>query len=72
MLDWLQSLGKGALNLFERLGRGHLFLLRVLVALPSLLFRLPLVVTQLYSVGVLSMTIIVISEIGRASCRERV
>ena len=61
MVGLLRSLGRWGLGVFERLGRGHLFLLQVLAALPSLLTRPGLVVQQLYSVGVLSLLIIVVS-----------
>lgn len=61
MTNWLQSMGKGALSFFQRLGRGHLFLLRVVGGLPALLLQPRLVVHQLYSVGVLSFQIIAIS-----------
>lgn len=61
MVGLLRSLGRWGLGVFQRLGRGHLFLLQVLAALPSLLTRPGLVVQQLYSVGVLSLLIIVVS-----------
>jgi len=61
MLNQLQSLGQTTLATFERLGRGHLFLFRVLTGLPLLLLRPRLVIAQLYSVGVLSLTIILVS-----------
>ncbi len=61
MLNQFQRLGKTTLELFERLGRATLFLLRLLAGLPSLLPRPYLVIYQLYSVGVLSLTIILVS-----------
>ncbi|MDD3448771.1 MAG: lipid asymmetry maintenance ABC transporter permease subunit MlaE [Gammaproteobacteria bacterium] len=61
MMDTLQNLGRWALGMFERLGRGHLFLLYVLMGTPGLLFRLRLVVQQVYSVGVLSLLIVTVS-----------
>jgi len=64
MLDWFQKLGHWALNLFSRLGRGNLFLLRVVAGTPSLVPRFSLVIAQLYSVGVLSFTIIAISGLN--------
>ncbi|MBI2779209.1 MAG: lipid asymmetry maintenance ABC transporter permease subunit MlaE [Gammaproteobacteria bacterium] len=64
MMGWLQRLGSTSLSVFERLGRGNLFLLRILAALPSLVLRPGLVIAQLYSVGVLSMTLIVISGLN--------
>jgi len=57
----IQRLGQWALSAFERLGRGHLFLLEILMGIPSAIFRFSLVIQQLYSVGVLSVMIILVS-----------
>lgn len=64
MIDSLQGLGRKALSFFERLGRAHLFLWRVLTGLPQAFARPGLLVAQLYSVGVLSMVIIVVSGLN--------
>ena len=61
MMDWLQQLGRSSLGVFERLGRGHLFLVQILSGLPSLLLRPRLVIAQMHSVGVLSLVIILVS-----------
>jgi phospholipid/cholesterol/gamma-HCH transport system permease protein len=61
MLSSFQSLGYNTLNVFERLGRGQIFLLHVLAGIPGLLLRPRLIIAQLYSVGVLSLTIIMVS-----------
>ncbi len=61
MTGGLARLGRAALSFFERLGRGHLFLLQILAGVPGLLLRPRLVIQQLYSVGVLSLVIIVVS-----------
>jgi len=61
MLERLQRLGHTTLTQLELLGRATLFLFRVIAGLPSLLPRLGLVITQIYSVGVLSLIIIVVS-----------
>lgn len=61
MLEALQRLGRWGLSFFERLGRGNLFFLRVLAGVPALVLRPGLVVREVYSVGVLSMVIIVVS-----------
>ncbi|MFO7594428.1 MAG: lipid asymmetry maintenance ABC transporter permease subunit MlaE [Pseudomonadota bacterium] len=61
MLNWLQQLGHSGLGFFERLGRGHILLYYMLVGIPSVLVRLRLLIQQLYSVGVLSLLIIVVS-----------
>jgi len=58
VLDALQRLGLASITTLERLGRGHLFLLHVLIGIPGLLRRLGLVIQQIYSVGVLSLLII--------------
>lgn len=64
MFDWLQSLGRAGLNFFEHLGRAHLFVLRVLAGTPSLIFHVNLIIAQIYSVGVLSLLIIVVSGLN--------
>jgi phospholipid/cholesterol/gamma-HCH transport system permease protein len=61
MLDSLQRLGQWGLGVFERLGRGHLFLLSMLAGLHVILTRPRLVIRELFSVGVLSLLIIVVS-----------
>jgi len=61
MLNPLQHLGRATLDTFAGLGRAHLFLLKVLAGIPSLLLRPRLVITQMYNVGVLSLTIILVS-----------
>ena len=60
-MDWVAYLGRTGLNVFERLGRGHIFLLNTLVGISYLVVRLRLFVQQMYSVGVLSLLIIVVS-----------
>ena len=57
----IRSLGRKGLNFFERLGRGHLFLLATLRGVPSLLPRIGLVIQQMFSIGVLSLVIILVS-----------
>ena len=64
MTIWLQTLGRSGLTFFERLGRAVLFLFGVLASMPGLLMRPRLLLVQLYSVGVLSMQIIVISGLN--------
>jgi phospholipid/cholesterol/gamma-HCH transport system permease protein len=61
MLEALGTLGRWAMKVFERLGRGHLFLLRTLMSLDVALTRPRLVIRELYSVGVLSLLIIAVS-----------
>ncbi len=61
MVNPLQQLGRSGLGFFQRLGRGHLLLAAMLAGIPALALRVRLVVQQLYSVGVLSLLIIVVS-----------
>ncbi|HAD30916.1 MULTISPECIES: lipid asymmetry maintenance ABC transporter permease subunit MlaE [unclassified Methylophaga] len=61
MIELLRSLGRWGLDTFQRLGRGHLFLVQMLAGIPSSVFRFSLVVQQLFYVGVLSILIILIS-----------
>jgi phospholipid/cholesterol/gamma-HCH transport system permease protein len=61
ILDPFQRLGKAGLAYFERLGRGHLFLMYTLAGIPGLLLRPRLVIAQLFSVGVLTLLIILVS-----------
>ncbi|MGD8408077.1 MAG: lipid asymmetry maintenance ABC transporter permease subunit MlaE [Thiohalophilus sp.] len=61
MLDVIQSLGHKALGFFQRLGRAHILLLQILQGLHELLPRFGMVIQQVYSVGVLSLIIIVVS-----------
>ncbi len=61
MIAALRRLGRGGLSYFERLGRAHIFLLYVLAGFPDLVLRFRLVIAQVWSVGVLSLVIIVVS-----------
>jgi len=61
LLEKLQSLGHKSLSSMQRLGRGHLFLLQVLPAMEGMLFRPGLLIRQMYSVGVLTLLIIVVA-----------
>ncbi len=61
MLDKLQRLGASGIAFLERLGRAHLFVFRVLLAQFQLLLNFGLVVKQIYSVGVLTLLIILVS-----------
>lgn len=61
MLDALQKLGRATLGFFQRLGRGHLFLLQIFSTIPGVLIRPRLVLAQLYAVGVLTLLIILVS-----------
>lgn len=63
MLDHLQNLGSITLGFLERLGRAQIFLFATLAGLPNVLLRPYLIVAQVYSVGVLSLTIITVSAL---------
>jgi phospholipid/cholesterol/gamma-HCH transport system permease protein len=61
MLEPIQHLGRWGISFFERTGRSSIFLVSVLTRIPSLLMRFGLVVQQVFSVGVLSLLIILVS-----------
>ncbi|MGC8853681.1 MAG: lipid asymmetry maintenance ABC transporter permease subunit MlaE [Halothiobacillaceae bacterium] len=61
MIRGLALLGRRAQEALARLGRLHLFLFALLPALPAGLLRPRLVVDQLFTIGVLSMQIILVS-----------
>ncbi|MEE9343840.1 MAG: lipid asymmetry maintenance ABC transporter permease subunit MlaE [Gammaproteobacteria bacterium] len=61
MMGSIQSLGRVGLNVLERLGRGSLFLFNTLAGFWSVLKRPRLLIAQLFSVGVLSFLIILVS-----------
>jgi len=61
MLDKFQHLGYTVLTVFQQLGRGNIFLGHILVSIPGLFLRPSLVIAQIYAVGVLSLTIIIVS-----------
>jgi phospholipid/cholesterol/gamma-HCH transport system permease protein len=61
VISTLQALGRKGLRFFERLGRSHVFLAYTLRGILTALWRLRLVVAQVYVAGVLSIVIIVVS-----------
>ncbi len=61
MLDLLQKLGHSALSRLAAFGRAGQILLQSLLARPQPLTMFPLVVRQIYFVGVLSLVIIIVS-----------
>ena len=61
VLNPLQYLGKRGITFFQRLGRAGLFLWSVLFSLGVFFTRFRLVIQQIYSVGVLSLIIVVVS-----------
>lgn len=61
MLTAIRHLGRSGLGFFQRTGRANLLFTQILLGTYSLLPRLGLLVQQIYSVGVLSLLIIVVS-----------
>lgn len=61
MLDWIQSLGHKGLSRLAAFGRAGQLLMQTLIARPAPVTMFPLLVKQLYFVGVLSLVIIVVS-----------
>jgi phospholipid/cholesterol/gamma-HCH transport system permease protein len=61
MTAFFRTLGRNTLHSVQRLGRGNLFLLQTLRGIPQLGLRPRLIIQQLYAVGVMSLTIIVVS-----------
>lgn len=61
MLEQLQRLGRRGISFFQGIGHASLFLLNLLVSVPAVLARFGLVVQQIFSVGVLSLLIIIVS-----------
>jgi len=61
VIDRIAAFGRSGLEMLEALGRSGLFLFHSLWALPDLRTNAPLLVRQIYSVGVLSMVIILVS-----------
>ena len=61
MIPFIRLLGQKGLRFFQRLGRGHIFLAHTLAGFPELVLRPGLVAAQVWSVGVLSLLIIVVS-----------
>ncbi|MTW20231.1 lipid asymmetry maintenance ABC transporter permease subunit MlaE [Allochromatium palmeri] len=61
MLDPLARLGRRVLEALERLGRGHLLLLAILLGLGEVLRRPRLLWEQMFNIGVLSLLIVGVS-----------
>jgi phospholipid/cholesterol/gamma-HCH transport system permease protein len=63
MIALLRRFGRTGLTFFERLGRGTIFFVYVLAGVPALLMRPSLVIAQMWSVGVRSLVITVVSGV---------
>ena len=57
----IDALGRKTLNFVSRLGRSHIFLGKTLLGIPGTLWRLSLVIKQVYASGVLSLLIVIVS-----------
>ncbi|HEX5360197.1 MAG TPA: lipid asymmetry maintenance ABC transporter permease subunit MlaE [Fluviicoccus sp.] len=61
MIESIRRIGASTLDKIEALGAGGVFLWQVLFALPDIRSGFPLLLRQLYAVGVLSLAIIIVS-----------
>lgn len=61
MFSQIQKLGRGTLHSLESMGRATTMLLQAIVGVPNVRKGLPLLIHQLYVVGVLSLLIILVS-----------
>jgi len=61
VITWIENLGRIGLQFCEHVGSSGVFLLRTIFRRPRLVRLLPLVIEQIYYVGVLSVLIIVVS-----------
>ncbi len=61
MFDWFAQIGKSAIDFFARLGGEVLLFLQTVKAFTVIIFRPALIVQQLFSIGVRSMLIIIVS-----------
>ncbi|MCD6060878.1 MAG: Toluene tolerance efflux transporter, permease [Moraxellaceae bacterium] len=60
-MEAIRRLGEDALDVLRTIGASGVFLFQSLVAVPNLRTGFPLLLKQLYAVGVLSLAIIVVS-----------
>jgi len=63
MIPLLRRFGRTGLTFFERLGRGTIFFIYVLAGIPAVFLRPPLVIAQMWAVGVRSLVITVVSGV---------
>ncbi|WP_353570259.1 lipid asymmetry maintenance ABC transporter permease subunit MlaE [Candidatus Albibeggiatoa sp. nov. BB20] len=61
MMNQFQQLGRSTLDSFSKFGRSQIFLGQILASLGILFTRFRLVIAQMYAVGVLSLSIILVS-----------
>jgi phospholipid/cholesterol/gamma-HCH transport system permease protein len=60
-MDWIQKVGEKTLSFFQRLGLAIIFLIHALRGIKGLIFRPRLLIHEIYSVGVLSLLVILFS-----------
>jgi phospholipid/cholesterol/gamma-HCH transport system permease protein len=60
-VDTIADVGRRAFHFLERTGRAGLFLLRVLRSIPAVLLRPGLIIQQVFSVGVLTIIIVLVA-----------
>jgi phospholipid/cholesterol/gamma-HCH transport system permease protein len=63
MMNSLAKYGRAGLRVSENLGRAGIFLFRTIIRRPRPLKSIPLVITAIFDVGVLSLVIIVVSAL---------
>ncbi len=61
MFDWFAQLGRSSINFYAQLGKEVLLFIQTLLAFLPLTLRPGLIIQQLYSIGVRSMLIIIVS-----------
>ena len=61
MINLIQKLGRANINFCQRIGSSGIFLLRTILRKPHFFKMLPLLIEQLYVIGVLSLIIIAVS-----------
>jgi len=60
-MSFIQSLGRGGINILRQYGKAGLLLFQVIFKLPNIRKNFPLVMQQIYAEGVLSLVIIIVS-----------
>lgn len=63
MITWIENLGRVGLRFCEQVGLSGVFLLRTVFRRPRIIKLFPLVVEQIYCVGILSVIIMVVSSL---------
>lgn len=61
MIDWIVKLGRVGIEFCEHVGVSGIFLLRTVFRKPQVIRLFPLIIEQIYAVGVLSLIIITVS-----------